>query len=94
MRPVSMGPRSMSPSSMSPSSMSPSSMSTASTRSVLPSLGYAAVLRAYESSYELRAARSMSAGRSCTGSMGTSRRPTCWLSINPRCVSASSILAA
>ena len=56
MGPGSMGPGSMSPGSMSPSSMSPSSMSTASTRSVLPSLGYAAVLRAYESSYELRAA--------------------------------------
>jgi hypothetical protein len=56
MGPSSMSPSSMSPSSMSPSSMSPSSMSTASTRSVLPSLGYAAVLRAYESSYELRAA--------------------------------------
>ena len=56
MGPGSMGPGSMSPSSMSPSSMSPSSMRTASTRSVLPSLGYAAVLRAYESSYELRAA--------------------------------------
>jgi len=49
-------PASMRPGSMGPSSMSPSSMSTASTRSVLPSLGYAAVLRAYESSYELRAA--------------------------------------
>jgi hypothetical protein len=44
------------PASMRSGSMSPSSISTASTRSGLPSLGYAAVLRAYESSYELRAA--------------------------------------
>jgi hypothetical protein len=52
----SMRPGSISSSSISPSSISPSSISTASTSSVLPSLGYAAVLQAYESSYELRAA--------------------------------------
>jgi hypothetical protein len=44
------------PAAMRSGSMSPSSISTASTRSGLPSLGYAAVLRAYESSCELRVA--------------------------------------
>src|SRR6187401_1311913 len=39
-----------------PPSMRPGSMSTASVRTVLPGLGYAAVLRAYSSSCELRVA--------------------------------------
>jgi aminoglycoside phosphotransferase (APT) family kinase protein len=39
-----------------PAAMRPGSMSKASMRSVLADLGHAAVLRAYESSYELRAA--------------------------------------